>query len=80
MSPQTVADVVARMRAIDDKQPAGDGAKVFNSVYLRVTVMMLDRLTAGVAVDHEYVSVLGLPRGWHKHPSVALTTSVRKHK
>jgi hypothetical protein len=47
MSPLTVADVVARMRAIDDKEPAGDGAKVFNSVYLRVTVMMLDRLTVG---------------------------------
>jgi Family of unknown function (DUF5995) len=47
MSPTSVADVVKRMRSIAAHEPAGDGAGVFNGVYLRVTEMMLDRLTAG---------------------------------
>ena len=47
MSPTSVADVITRMRAIGAHLPAGDGAGVFNGVYLRVTEMMLDRLTTG---------------------------------
>jgi Family of unknown function (DUF5995) len=47
MSPTSVADVITRMRAIGAYLPAGDGAGVFNGVYLRVTEMMLDRLTTG---------------------------------
>lgn len=47
MSPTSVADVLTRMRAITSDVPAGDGAGVFNGVYLRVTDMMLDRLTRG---------------------------------
>jgi len=47
MSPTSVADVITRMRASGAHLPAGDGAGVFNGVYLRVTEMMLDRLTTG---------------------------------
>jgi hypothetical protein len=47
MSPTSVTDVLSRMRAIAAEVPAGDGAGIFNRVYLRVTEMMLDRLTAG---------------------------------
>ena len=47
MSPASVADVITRMRAIGAYVPAGDGVGVFNGVYLRVTEMMLDRLTTG---------------------------------
>jgi hypothetical protein len=59
MSPTSVADVVARMRAIAAKLPASDGAEVFNGVYLRVTEMMADRLaTAGVFHDDAFVTDL----------------------
>ncbi|MDT7555021.1 MAG: hypothetical protein QOI16_3561 [Pseudonocardiales bacterium] len=47
MSPTTVEDVIARMRAIATELPAGDGVGVFNRMYLRVTEMVLDRLTTG---------------------------------
>lgn len=47
MSPTSVADVLTRMRAIASDVPAGDGAGVFNGVYLRVTEMVQDRLTRG---------------------------------
>ena len=47
MSISTVAEVISRMRAIAAHEPAGDGAGVFNGVYLRVTEMMLNRLTTG---------------------------------
>jgi Family of unknown function (DUF5995) len=47
MSAKTVAEVVARMQAIDADVPKGDGAGVFNNVYLRVTEMVADRLKAG---------------------------------
>jgi uncharacterized protein DUF5995 len=47
MSPTSVADVLARMRAIATDVPAGDGPGVFNGVYTRVTEMVLDQLTTG---------------------------------
>jgi Family of unknown function (DUF5995) len=47
MSPTTVAGVVTRMRAIATEVPPGDGAGVFNGMYLRVTETVLDRLNAG---------------------------------
>jgi hypothetical protein len=47
MNSNTVQGVVARMRAIAAEVPAGDGAGVFNEVYLRVTEVVQDRLTAG---------------------------------
>jgi hypothetical protein len=47
MSLSTVADVVARMRAIDGEVPAGDGVGVFDRMYLRVTETVQDHLTTG---------------------------------
>jgi hypothetical protein len=59
MSPTSVADVLTRMRAIDSEAPAGDGAGEFNRVYLRVTEMMADRLTAGgVFYDDAFIADL----------------------
>ncbi|OBI67149.1 DUF5995 family protein [Mycobacterium sp. E796] len=59
MSPNSVADVVARMRAIAAQLPSDDGAEVFNGVYLRVTEMMADRLaTKGVFHDDAFVTEL----------------------
>jgi hypothetical protein len=42
-----VQDAIARMRAISDEVPHGDGVGVFNNVYLRVTEMVLERLMEG---------------------------------
>jgi len=47
MSPTAVTEVLARMRDIASDLPATDGAGVFNGVYLKVTEMVQDRLTAG---------------------------------
>jgi Family of unknown function (DUF5995) len=59
MIPTSVADVVARMRTIAAQTPATDGAGAFNGVYLRVTEMMLERLTAGGTFhDDAFVSDL----------------------
>ena len=59
MIPNTVADVVKRMRAIAAEVPAGDGAGVFNNVYLRVTEMVADRLQSpGVFDDDAFVADL----------------------
>jgi hypothetical protein len=59
MSQTAVADVLTRMRAITSDVPPGDGAGVFNGVYLRVTQMMLDRLTTGgVFHDDEFIADL----------------------
>ena len=47
------------MRAIDSQAPAGDGAAVFNRVYLRVTEMMADRLASGgVFYDDAFITDL----------------------
>jgi hypothetical protein len=59
MSPTSVADVLTHMRAIASDVPAGDGAGVFNGVYLRVTEMVQDRLTAG-DVFHDDAFIAGL--------------------
>ncbi len=37
MSAETVQDVIARLRLIDQELPSGDGAAVFNRMYLTVT-------------------------------------------
>nr|WP_192726498.1 DUF5995 family protein [Mycobacterium sp. OAS707] len=47
MAATTVDEVLSRMRAIASDLSAGDGAGVFNRVYLRVTEMMVDRLARG---------------------------------
>lgn len=41
----SVQDVIARLRRIDDELPSGDGAAVFNRVYLTVT----EEVAAGLA-------------------------------
>jgi hypothetical protein len=57
MGPTTVADVLARMHAIADQAPPGDGAGVFNDVYLQVTEMVADRLhTPGMYHDAEFIA------------------------
>jgi hypothetical protein len=43
----SVEDVIARMQEIAAEVPDGDGAGVFNDVYLRVTEMVLERLRDG---------------------------------
>ena len=43
----SVEDVIARMQSIAAEVPDGDGAGVFNDVYLRVTEMVLERLRDG---------------------------------
>ena len=59
MSPQTVADVVTRLRAISAESPTGDGARVFNDVYLRVTELVADRLRIpGVFHDPAFIAEL----------------------
>jgi hypothetical protein len=59
MSATTVADVVTRMRAIAAEVPSGDGAGVFNNVYLRVTETVADRVqTPGVYHDPAFIADL----------------------
>jgi hypothetical protein len=59
MGVKTVSDVVERMRAIDAEVAPGDGARVFNDVYLRVTEMVADRLkSAGVFHDPAFTADL----------------------
>jgi hypothetical protein len=59
MSATTVSDVLTRMRAISAEVPHGDGAGVFNNVYLRVTEMVADRLTTpGVFHDDAFIADL----------------------
>ncbi|AGB26725.1 hypothetical protein Mycsm_06590 (plasmid) [Mycobacterium sp. JS623] len=59
MNPDAVAEVISRLRAIDTEHQPSDGARVFNSVYLKVTEMMLDRLTTG-GVFHDASFVIDL--------------------
>jgi hypothetical protein len=59
MSATTVSDVLTRMRAISAEVPHGDGAGVFNNVYLRVTEMVANRLkTPGVFHDDAFIADL----------------------
>jgi hypothetical protein len=59
MSATTVTDVIKRMRTIAAEVPAGDGAGVFNNVYLRVTEMVADRLqSSGVFHDDAFIADL----------------------
>ncbi|RZT18359.1 hypothetical protein EV589_2615 [Mycobacterium sp. BK558] len=59
MTATSVAEVVARMRAIDAENPPGDGARVFNDVYVRVTESMLDQLRrGGLFSDDAFMSEL----------------------
>jgi hypothetical protein len=54
-----VEDVVARLRAIDDELPRGDGAAVFNRMYLTVTEKVAAGLeTADVFRDDAFMAAL----------------------
>lgn len=46
-APKTVAGVIARLRGIGRALPAGDGAAVFNAMYLDVTEGVAEALEAG---------------------------------
>jgi len=56
----SVQDVIARLRSIDDELPSGDGAAVFNRMYLTVTEMVAARLSGGGKVfrDPEFMEHL----------------------
>lgn len=55
----TVQDVIARLRRIDDELPSGDGAAVFNRMYLTVTETVAAGLEAGtVFVDPVFMAQL----------------------
>jgi len=57
----TVADVVARMRAIDAELPPDDGAAIFNRVYLTVTEQVLAQLESGsIFEDPEFMADLDI--------------------
>ena len=59
VNPTTVADVLSRMRTIASAVPSGDGAGVFNGVYLRVTEAVRDRLATGrVFYDDAFIADL----------------------
>jgi hypothetical protein len=47
----SVEDVIARLRSIDDELPSGDGAAVFNHMYLTVTETVADELRGGRVFD-----------------------------
>lgn len=49
--PDTVAGVVARLRAIQQDLSPGDGAAVFNAMYLRVTEQVAADLDAGTTFE-----------------------------
>lgn len=56
-----VEDVVARMHEIDGETPPGDGVGVFNRVYLQVSELVLERLTAGgVFEDDAFMAELDI--------------------
>jgi hypothetical protein len=57
--PRTVAEVVARLRAIERGLPHDDGAAVFDSVYLRVTQMIAAELEIGTVFhDPHFMAAL----------------------
>ncbi|WP_372729207.1 DUF5995 family protein [Nocardioides sp.] len=47
MSPGTVAEVIARLRSIEESLPASDGVAVFNRMYLDVTERVAAELGTG---------------------------------
>ncbi len=51
MSPETIADVIARMRAIGDSVPPRDGVACFTRLYLAVTEAVADAETSFAAPE-----------------------------
>ena len=56
----SVAEVLARLRAIDTELDSRDGVAVFNRVYLRVTELVLERLDEGVFHDDAFMAELDI--------------------
>jgi hypothetical protein len=59
-TPQTVADVVAIMQAIDSHCIDGDGLKWFNLLYLQVTQAVQARVNAGTFINPAWMAALDL--------------------
>jgi hypothetical protein len=57
-TPDSVAEVLAIMQAIDAITVDGDGLKWFNGLYFRVTQAVHDRIAAGGFTDPAYLSEL----------------------
>jgi hypothetical protein len=54
----TIAEVIARMKAIDAELPASDGVACFNRMYLEVTVGVGNQVDQGQFADPAWVSRL----------------------
>src|SRR5436190_11429744 len=57
-NPETIAEVVDALRAIDDLLPATDGLKWFNWLYLQVTEAVQIRIAAGGFADPAWLERL----------------------
>ncbi|HEU0132082.1 MAG TPA: DUF5995 family protein, partial [Mycobacteriales bacterium] len=56
--PDSIADVVARMAAIEAALPPGDGVACFDRMYLQVTELVRDRIGAGYFADPDAMTAL----------------------
>ena len=56
--PTSVEDVIAQLRAIDQRLPAADGVAEFNRMYLKVTELVLTRLGDGVFTNQAFMTRL----------------------
>jgi hypothetical protein len=54
--PASIAEVLARLRAIDAALPEGDGVACFNRMYLRVTESIAARIGEAYFADDAYVA------------------------
>lgn len=56
--PTSVEDVIAQLRAIDQRLSASDGVAAFNRMYLKVTELVLTRIGGGIFTDPAFLSRL----------------------
>lgn len=54
-APTSVAEVIARMRAIDAELEPSDGVAIFNRMYLRVTELIEQVIAGGSALPLSFV-------------------------
>ncbi|WP_066928527.1 DUF5995 family protein [Streptomyces sp. NBRC 110611] len=73
-----IADVLARMRALDAALPAGDGVAVFNSVYLTVTEEVARRVERGAFEDARAAGELDVRFGRRYFDAVDAATAGRR--
>src|SRR5436190_3795480 len=57
-NPETIAEVVDALRAIDELLPATDGLKWFNWLYLQVTEAVQSKITGGGFADPDWIERL----------------------